>query len=156
VRPRFGLPPSAYDAGLDILERRDVNHGREHTSEGDGGGAEPLHPEHAPGIGDPKLSDHTDTYDRMPTWALRAVAYHAGHDPDNDIWRDMSTGRSIADSADDAAELEETGTSVYRALSARIHNLVLDILDEAGREDDHGREPRSISDDAPILGLGRE
>lgn len=99
------------------------------------------------------LKPGRDSHDRMPTWMLRAIAYDAGHDPKNDVWRDTETGRAIADTPHQAASInDETDTTLYRALPARIHNLVLDILDEAGRGNDHGRKLRSVTDDLPIRG----
>ena len=79
------------------------------------------------------------------------VAYGLGHNPADDVWRDADTGRAIADTAQEALDInEDTDATVYRALPARIHNLVLYVLDEHGREDDHGRTPRSVLDDSPI------
>lgn len=121
----------------------------------DGPGCDPTCNAHAPGIGDPKRSSKAPgdepTYEQMPVWGLRTVAYGIGHNPADDVWRDADTGRAIADTAEEAVSINEnTDATVYRALPARIHNLTLDVLDEYGRGDDHGRTPRSVLDDSPI------
>lgn len=125
----------------------------------DAPGCEPTCPIHVPGVGDKKRSTNApgddDGYEKMPTWALRNVAYDAGHNPDDDVWRDITTGRAIAETAEAAAEInDETDATVYRALPVSVHNLVLDILEEHGRGDEHGRKRRKLIDDLPIHETG--
>lgn len=94
-----------------------------------------------------KGSAYSDgTYDQTPEWAIRDVAYANGHDPADDVCRDVTTGRVIAESKDRAEQYtEDTGLDTQRSVRACVFNVVLELLEEAGI--DHGRTDRSPARD---------
>lgn len=86
------------------------------------------------------------TYERTPEWAMREMAYSEGHDPADDCWRDVNTGRAVAQTADEATQYtDDTGIDTQRSLPALAFNAVLDLLDDEGY--DHQRDRRSIARD---------
>jgi hypothetical protein len=119
-------------------------------------GCDPDCPAHAPGTaqtkrsGDGKGTD--EQYRQMPMWAMRNVAYGAGHDPANDIWRSVDDGQAVTDDEETATQIQaESDGDLYRALPAKAHNLTLDIIEDAGRHpDEHGRSRRTLTDDSVL------